>query len=108
MRLLIQNMLISLVVILTVGGCAHSVHLIHASDFEGVVPYEKAEQIVVETSQNVILGFAFDSDYVEQAYEKLLARCSGKITGLTTKYSTALSFLSWNNRLRIEGSCIRR
>ena len=89
------------------GGCAYSVHMIHASDFEGSVPYERAKPIIVETSQSVILGIATNSDYVDEAYRKLLSQCSGQITGLTTKYSADLGFFSWTNRVRIEGSCVQ-
>ena len=107
MSIIKQSLLFALCA-LYFGGCAYSVHMIHTSDFEGAVPYEKAKPIFVETSQSVILGITTNSDYVDEAYSKLLSQCSGQITGLTTKYSADLGFLSWTNRLRIEGSCVQR
>jgi len=87
-------------------SCAHSVHQIHTSDFKDAVPYTQGTAIEVSASQTVILGVVGNSDYVDEAYEKLLSSCPGRITGITTKYSTRLSFMSWENIIRMEGLCV--
>ncbi len=107
MRIVRQYCILTLSV-LWMSACAHSVHLIHTSDFDGAVPYEKGEPIIAEREQFVILGFASDTDYVEAAYQELLDQCSGRITGITTKFSTALGFMSWTNKIRMEGLCVNR
>ena len=87
------------------SGCAHSVHLIHTSDFEGAAPYAQSAEVSVKKSRWGALGFITDSDYIEEAYEELLKQCSGRITGLTTKYYTELGFLSWRDVVLIKGTC---
>ena len=90
------------------SGCGYSVHLIHTSDFKGADKAPDSEMVVAESEQFVIFGFATESNFVEQAYQRLLSQCDGRITGITTKYSTDLSFLSYTNRLRMTGLCINR
>jgi hypothetical protein len=103
----LKKIFVSALFCVVFSSCAHSVHLIHTSDFEGAVPYEKGKPVVVKTSQSVIMGFVTNSDYVDEAYKELLDRCDGRVTGITTKYSTALGFLSWENIIRMEGLCVR-
>ena len=89
-----------------IHACAYSVHQIHTSDFDGAVLTKEVNRVVANTEQFVILGFVTETNYVDQAYQQLLKKCPGRITGITTKYSTDLGFLSWTNRIRIEGLCI--
>ena len=103
---MIKNILLILLFGSLAPSCAHSVHLIHTSDFDGAVPYEQGVPVIGEGSQGVILGFVTQSNYVDQAYNSLLDQCDGRVTGITTKYSTELGFMSWTNVVRMEGLCV--
>ncbi len=100
--------LFSLVVVLGGSGCAHSVHLVHAGDFASRGT-NSATYISAATEQFVILGIKGDTDYVNQAYNDLKAKCDGGvISGITTQFSTSLGFFSWTNKILMQGSCIRK
>lgn len=87
----------------TLTGCAYSVHQYGATDFTGMKPGKK---IVAEGSQQYFFAKT-DNNFVEKAYKKLINQCqNGTITGITTQYRTDLSFLSFTERLIIEGTCI--
>ena len=88
------------------NACAYSVHQIHTSDFEGAMSEKAAKRVVAEAEQFVVLGFVAQTDYVDEAYQQLLDSCVGRITGIATKYSTDLGFLSWTNKVRMEGLCV--
>ena len=95
-----------LFLILILCGCTKSVHLVHVSD--SFMPNsQEMTKIQAVSEQFVILGFVTDTDYVNQAYEAIQAKCpQGQIQGLTTQFSTAHGFLSWTNKILIQGWCI--
>lgn len=65
------------------------------------------KRIVAESQQFVILGFAKNTDYADEALSKLLELCpSGTVQSVGTRFSTDLGFLSWTNRIRLEGYCV--
>ncbi|MCD8522432.1 MAG: hypothetical protein LRY66_05345 [Saccharospirillaceae bacterium] len=86
-------------------GCTHSVHMQHVSDFDHVSAAEKRSVVTAETEQTVVLGFVFDTDYVDQAKQQLMAQCNGRLSAVTTQYSTSHSFLHWTNKIRMQGLC---
>ncbi len=86
------------------GGCAHSVHESHTSDFREMKP--GAPQIEAASEQFVIMGFVNDTNYVNAAFNELQTKCPGRITGITTRYSTSLGFFSWTNKIHMTGYCI--
>ena len=43
------------------SGCAHSVHLIHTSDFEGAAPYAQSAEVSVKKSRKTSAKSASDS-----------------------------------------------
>ena len=98
--------LLALFTMIFCHACAYSVHHIQTSEFDGAKPLDQARVVVASGEQFVILGLKTQSEDVDDAYQKLLNSCKGRITGITTKYSTDLGFLSWTNRIRIEGLCI--
>lgn len=64
--------------------------------------------MISETSQKVILGFVFDTNYVNEARKNLIAKCpNGDIQGVTTRYSTSLGFFSWDNKVLMQGLCLK-
>lgn len=88
-------------------SCASSVHQVHTSDFIPSAPIESGDMIKVGSEQFVILGFTKSTDYVDQAYKKLMSQCPhGALTAITTQYSTSLGFFSWTNRILMQGLCL--
>lgn len=101
-----MSLVLIAMIFIMMNACAYSVHQIHTSDFADIVSAKESRRVVTNAEQFVILGFVGQTDYVDQAYQKLLDSCAGKITGITTKYSTDLGFMSWTNRVRMEGLCL--
>lgn len=84
-------------------GCAYSIHQYAATDFTGM---KQGTRVVGEGSKQYIL-IKTDNQFVEKAYASLLSKCpSGRISGITSHYRTDLSFLSFTERLILEGTCI--
>ena len=90
------------------GGCSYSVHQVYVSDYAPYTAKNSGKRIDAMAEQHVILGFAMDSNYIENAYSKIQQRCrGGTINGITTQYSTAHGFFSWTNKVLIQGRCIK-
>lgn len=84
-------------------GCAYSIHQYGATDFTGL---RQGKRVTAEGTENYIL-FKTNNSFVEKAYANLIGQCAdGYITGITTQYRTDLSFLSFTERLIIEGTCV--
>lgn len=84
-------------------GCAYSIHQYAATDFTGM---KQGNRVVGEGSKHYIL-VKTDNEFVEKAYASLLSKCpTGRIAGITSHYRTDLSFLSFTERLILEGTCI--
>lgn len=95
-----------LLTIILVLSCGYSLHQVHLSDADLATSMGKIKKIESEGKQFVFFGFAFDNNYVDKAYRELLDQCpDGEIIGITTRYSTSLGFLSWNNKLYVQGFC---
>lgn len=93
--------------LLMLSACAHSVHEVHTSDFMPGTPIESGEMVKASTEQFVVMGFVGDTNYVDQAYKKLMSACpNGVITGITTQYTTSMSFFSWTNKILMQGLCL--
>jgi hypothetical protein len=95
-------------------GCTYSMNEYHAAGYAPVTrvdpdaPPPKPEVVIADAEQDVVLGITDNTDYVDEAYGKLLAQCGGDIVGVNTRYSTKLSFLSYTNRVHIQATCLRR
>jgi hypothetical protein len=96
--------------LLLAGGCAHSVHQYQVSD-AGTANLQraaKAQAITADGEQFVILGFTANTDYVEEAFERLRVQCpDGEIARIHTRYSTSLKFLSYTNKVHLQANCYR-
>lgn len=89
-------------------SCAHSVHEVHTSDFKPAFPIESGKMIKASSEQFVIMGFVGQTNYVDEAYQKLMQQCpSGVISGITTQYSTSMNFFSWTNKILMQGLCLQ-
>ncbi len=98
---------LALLSLFLLAGCTHSVHLVHMSDFSTHKKLSAGKWISSETSQTVILGLVGQTDYVNEARGKLIKQCpNGSIQGITTRYSTSHSFLSWENKIYMQGLCL--
>jgi len=87
-------------------SCAHSIHLVHTTSFDSTLSKKKPKIIKSQSEQFVFLGFSYDTDYVDQAYHSLQKKCQeGRIEGITTQFSTSLGFLSWKNKILMQGLC---
>jgi hypothetical protein len=64
-------------------------------------------KITSSSEQFVILGFVFDTDYVDEALLKLQSQCpKGTVDRIDTVFKTKLGFLSWTNQIFMTGYCI--
>ena len=94
--------------LLLLGGCAHSIHEYAVAD--AYPPHGEAHggrTIEARGEQFVVLSFAFDTDYADEAYRQLLASCpDGDIVGINTRYSTSLSFFSYTNKIVLQATCL--
>lgn len=99
--------ILGLLLLLSLASCAHSIHEVHTSDFIPGTPIEAGDMVKASTEQFVIMGFTGETNYVDQAYQKLMAECpNGSISGITTQYSTSLGFFSWTNKILMQGLCL--
>ena len=88
------------------AGCTHSIHMVHTDGFSSGTPVDsKARYIEVEAKQDVVFFFAFDTDYVDEAKRKLEQKCPGKLSAVSTQYSTSHGFFHWTNKILIKGLC---
>lgn len=93
-------------------GCAHSIHQYFVGDSatlenKGKSNISNARSIHAEAEQFVILGFAFSTNYAEKAYIKLIKQCpKGELVGIQSRLSTSLGFLSYTNKLVLNGKCV--
>jgi hypothetical protein len=101
-------MRILLAAFLLLSACAHSVHEVYISDFAGYPKLEQGQVIKATAEQHTVLGFVYETDYVETAKKKLMAQCpTGDISGISTQFSTSLGFFSWTNKILMQGLCTK-
>lgn len=81
--------------------------MVNTAGFDHQLPATtKYRYIEATAKQHVILGFAFNTDYVDNARHSLILQCDGELTAVSTQYSTDHGFLSWNNKILMKGICI--
>ncbi len=97
-----------LVFVFIFSSCSSSVHLVNMSDFDTKEKFTSGKWVQVEATQKVIMGFKFDTNYVNQAKTDLIAKCEdGDIQGITTRYSTDHGFFHWINKINMQGLCLK-
>lgn len=94
--------------LLLLGGCTSSIHMVNTAGFAQPLPADAKTRYLEATAQKtVILGFSFDTDYVDRARESLIAKCGdGDLIAVSTEYSTDHNFLHWTNKILMKGICI--
>jgi hypothetical protein len=99
---------ILLVLSLALGGCTYSIHDVQVSDFSPYEPIERGEIVKASADQFTIMGFVTQTDYVDEAYRKLIEACpGGTVSGITTQISTSHGFFSWHNKALMQGLCLK-
>lgn len=89
------------------SACSYSIHQVHATDLLTEVPRGRSRVISAEATQDVFLYLTTSTDYVDQAYNRLLNQCpGGEIVGIQGRHSTAHSFLSYTNKMVLRGYCV--
>ncbi|GAM63383.1 hypothetical protein JCM19232_1530 [Vibrio ishigakensis] len=53
----------------------------------------------------MVMGFAFDTDYVDQAYAQVLEQCPTGASMVNVEYVTDHGFLHWTNKIRVKALC---
>lgn len=102
------NKLIVLTLLFALVGCSHAIHLVHMSDFATGEKITSGKMVEATGEQFVVLGFASETDYVNQAKAQLIAKCrKGDIQGIQTRYSTSHGFMSYTNKIYMQGLCLR-
>jgi ribosomal protein S2 len=92
-------------------GCSYSMHEYQAAGYAPATPTSggaprQAVWIHARANQGVILGVTDNTDYVDEAYQRLLAQCPGDIVAVNTRYSTKLGFLSYRNTVEMQAFCL--
>ncbi len=109
MRALLLPFALSVVAGLTCG-CSYSMHEYQAAGYAPATQssgaLRQAVWIHARANQGVVLGITDNTDYVDVAYQSLLAQCPGDIVGLNTRYSTKLGFLSFRNTVEMQAFCL--
>jgi hypothetical protein len=100
------------IVAMSVTGCFSSVHEYQAAGYAPSADEPRsnldAKPIRADAQQFVVLGITDNTDYVNEAYARLLAQCAGEIVGVNTRYSTELGFLSYTNNVQMEALCLNK
>lgn len=101
------KLLFSLIAVLAITGCTHSIHMVHTDGFGSNMKAKTQNTKIVEAraEQKVVLFFAFDTDYVDQAKADLESQCQGNLQAVSTQFSTSHGFLHWTNKILMKGVC---
>ncbi|MGE0631892.1 MAG: hypothetical protein AB7O96_05765 [Pseudobdellovibrionaceae bacterium] len=93
--------------VVSLSACTHSVHLVNFSDYRPYVELSRGREIEAKSEQFVVMSFAGQTDYVEEAYNKMLQQCpQGTISGISTQFVTSHGFFSWTNKILMKGLCL--
>ena len=94
--------------LLVLQGCTHSIHLVHIDGFNSATAsVEQSKYVEAASEQTVVMFFAFDTAYVDEARKKLEEQCAGDLTAVSTQYSTSHGFLHWTNKILMKGICVK-
>ncbi|MCL9782295.1 hypothetical protein M9194_12745 [Vibrio sp. S4M6] len=96
--------LILLFIALFLTACSSSVHLSQVNS-DPNIHLKSPKMVEVETSQDVVMGFAFDTNYVDKAYTQIMERCPTGASMVNVEYVTKHGFLHWTNIIRVKAQC---
>lgn len=105
---MINRSFLLVIVALANFSCSHSIHLVQVGEFTPYGRLKSGKLIRAEATQKSIMGFNQETNYVDNAYEKLQDQCKdGAVKGVTTQFSTSHGFFSWTNKILMQGVCVR-
>lgn len=88
------------------SACTSSIHMSQvAIEEKRINEFENGQLISIEKSQKNILGFVFDTNYVDKAYDSLLKQCPQGTSMINVEYLTNHGFMSWTDKIRIKALC---
>lgn len=101
------KLIFTLALALLLAGCTHSIHMVHTDGFGYSTPEKSEPTNIIEAraEQTVVLFFAFDTDYVDQAKAELESKCAGDLQAVSTQFSTSHGFMHWTNKILMKGIC---
>jgi len=99
-------LLLSMFMFVMLSGCTSSIHMSQV-DVDSMVSDEGTlgTIIEIEKSQKNMLGFVYNTDYVDKAYAELLHQCPNGTSMVNVGYLTNHGFLSWTDKIRIKAVC---
>ncbi len=107
MNLLLLRALALVVCAGSLSSCTYALHQVHEGDIERIPTGREFRRVKSQAEQFVVLGFVRQTDYVDKAYADLAQSCAGReVEGIQTRYSTAHGFLSWTNKVVMQGYCL--
>ncbi|OUR80996.1 hypothetical protein A9Q75_08920 [Colwellia psychrerythraea] len=96
-----------LLTVAMLSACTSSVHMSQVDvGSNSANELELGKVIEIEKSQKNILGFVYDTNYVDQAYKNLLLDCPNGTSMVNVEYLTNHGFLSWTDKIRIKAICL--
>ena len=101
-----KTCLLPLFFIFLTSACAHSIHQLYVGSMDAKVTYNEGKWVTADSVDFVILGFQFDTNYVELAFKELEKKCPGRIAQVTTEHLTSFLFLSYNQKIVLKGLCV--
>lgn len=89
------------------ASCTHSVHQITVGGLDDIPRGAHLRPIEAEVDQSVFLATG-NTDFSDRAVAELVQRCpDGRVVGIEARHSTSLGFLSYTNRMKLTGYCLR-
>src|SRR6188768_1028866 len=83
-------------------GCTHSVHQVSLSSAEDIPRGARVRAVHAEAEQFVFFYVTDNTDFADEAYEKLLAQCSkDRLVTVEARHNTSHGFLSFENHMKI-------
>ncbi|WP_019026400.1 hypothetical protein [Colwellia piezophila] len=95
-----------LLTVAMLSACTSSIHMSQVDvGTNSQQELASGKVINIEKSQKILLGFVYDSNYVDQAYKQLLLQCPNGTSMINVEYLTNHGFLSWTDKIRIKALC---
>jgi hypothetical protein len=92
--------------VVMLSACTSSVHMSQVDIGSNSYNENDISNIIqIEESQKNILGFVYNTNYVDQAYKNLLLQCASGTSMINVEYLTNHGFLSWTDTIRIKAIC---
>jgi hypothetical protein len=91
--------------VVMLSACTSSVHMSQVDIGNNYNEDDIGKIIEIEESQKNILGFVYNTNYVDQAYKNLLLQCPSGTSMINVEYLTNHGFLSWTDKIRIKAIC---